>query len=379
MSSLGANVSRAALCCLVVGAVAMVGAGAARAQSTSDPAAANPAMSLILDTALAYFSEREPDQLGGHDPNHTGFTLQQLEMHLEAAVDPFFTAQANIVFSQFGVEVEEAYATTTALPGRLQLRVGQFLTRFGRMNPTHPHARAFVDQAIAPGKLFGSEGSRGLGTEVSWLLPLPWFVEAVASVTDARGECCARSFLGSEDVPIRGLEDFLYTVALKQSVDASAATTVMFGGSGQFGPNGTGNGNRSAIVGADLYLRVRPPDSPNRRAFSLALEGFGRARQVPGASLRDHGFVAQSVVTFSPRWDLGLRWECMSGVKDDPADPEWVENRRRGTVAATYYPSHFSRVRLQLESDLDENKPRPGYAGMLATEFLIGAHGAHSF
>ncbi|MGH8491234.1 MAG: hypothetical protein ACREXS_20815, partial [Gammaproteobacteria bacterium] len=38
-------------------------------------------------------------QGGGHDPKRRGFTLQQGELGLAAAVDPYFNAQAYIVFT----------------------------------------------------------------------------------------------------------------------------------------------------------------------------------------------------------------------------------------------------------------------------------------
>lgn len=102
-------------------------------------------LSFILDVAAAAFTSKEPLQLGGHDPTGNGFNFQQLEMSVNTAVDPYFRFNSNIVFSQFGVEVEEAYATTSDLPANLQVRVGQFLTRYGRLNPTHPHTWDFVD------------------------------------------------------------------------------------------------------------------------------------------------------------------------------------------------------------------------------------------
>jgi len=36
-------------------------------------------------------------------------------------------------------------------------------------------------------RVFGGEGNRGLGVELSYLTPLPWYVELVASVTGASG------------------------------------------------------------------------------------------------------------------------------------------------------------------------------------------------
>ncbi len=103
----------------------------------------NPDISFILDFAMAWFSDAEPLQLGAHDPNQIGFTFQQLEAHIESRVDPYFDFQANLVFSLFGVELEEAYAQTLALLGGFKLKMGQFLLPFGRMNPTHPHAWNF--------------------------------------------------------------------------------------------------------------------------------------------------------------------------------------------------------------------------------------------
>ncbi len=153
-------------------------------------------LSFILDAALAAFSSKEPLQQGDHDPTHNGFNFQQLELSVRSVVDPYLRFDSNIVFRPEGVEIEEAYVTTLDLPANLQVRAGQFLTRFGRLNNTHPHAWDFVDQPFAFSRVFGGEGNRGLGVEASWLTPLPWYVELVGSATDAHGEGTARSFLG---------------------------------------------------------------------------------------------------------------------------------------------------------------------------------------
>lgn len=134
----------------------------------------NPDMSVILDVAGAVFTSDAPLQTGGHDPTVDGFNLQQVEMSLAESVDPYLRFDSNLVFTLFGVEIEEAYATTLALPARVQIRAGQFLTRFGRINNTHPHTWSFVDQPFAVGRVFGAEANRGLGAEASVLLPLPW-------------------------------------------------------------------------------------------------------------------------------------------------------------------------------------------------------------
>ena len=336
-------------------------------------------MALILDVAAAWFSDEEPLQTGAHDPSRTGFNLQQLEWALEANVDPFFRFHANLVFSQFGVEIEEAYARTLALRGGLQVRAGQFLTRFGRLNETHPHAWHFLDQPLVLGKFFGGENSRGLGVELSWLVPLPWYVEAIASATDAAGGCCARSFFGNDDLGVRGVEDLLATLALKQFFPMGHDLSLLLGASGQFGPNASGLGNRTMILGGDMYLRYRPTRSALRQSLSWQTEVLWRSRQVPYDVLQDLGLYSQLVWQWSPRWETGLRYELVTGIDQDPLDPTWTGSRARYSWQATHYPSHFSRLRLQASADMPTWRDQPIYALMLGLEVLVGAHGAHAF
>lgn len=339
----------------------------------------NPDIALILDVAGAWFSQDKTLQLGGHDPSKTGFTLQQLELAAGASVDPFFRFDANLVFSQFGVEVEEAYATTLGLPWALQLRAGQFLTRFGRQNPTHPHSWSFVDQPLVLGKMFGSEGSRGLGAEVSWLSPLPWYAELVVSATSADGECCARSFYGADDLGTDTPADLLYTAALKQFFPLGDDWSLLWGLSTQLGPNPTGRGNRSEIYGTDLYLRWRPTNDPDRTSVSLQAEALLRRRQVPGDVLTDAGYYAQVVWQLLRQWELGARAEGVSGVADDYLDPGWPGFAQRYSVEAAFYPSHFSRLRAQGAVSLPPDGGDPIWAAMLSLEVLVGAHGSHTY
>jgi hypothetical protein len=256
----------------------------------------SPDLSFIANVAAAWFSSDEPFQTGGHDPTENGFNLQQLEMAVSKAVDPFFRFDAFIVFSQFGVEIEEVYATSLAFPWRTQIRVGQFLTRFGRINSTHLHSWAFVDQPFAIGRVFGSEGNRGLGAELSWLAPLPWYVELLGSITDARGEGTARSFFGAQPLPLESPLDFQSTGAVKQFFALSDNLSLLWGLSVATGPNSTGHRNRTDIYGTDVYLKYRPISDPsNPTIVSLQLEALYRRRQIPRELLEDlNGYAGRS-------------------------------------------------------------------------------------
>jgi hypothetical protein len=363
-------------------------------------------MAVILDVAGAAFSgEAEADglQTGAHDPTRNGFNLQQLEMSLGASVDPFLRFDANLVFSQFGVEIEEAYATSLALPAQLQVRAGQFLTRFGRINNTHPHAWDFADQPFMHGRLFGGEGNRGLGVEASWLAPLPWSVELVGSATDARGQATARSFFGADDRRVAGPLDVQLTGALKQFYELSDDLSLLWGLSAATGPNATGFGARTDVYGTDLFFKWRPlSGAQQNQALSLQAEALLRRRQVPGNVLVDAGGYAQAVYRFLLQWGLGARYQY--GTPESPLlgasgtlgvaastqrlDPLVTAGRHRASAALTFWPTEFSRFRLQANADLplydrDEDPVRerfgPVYSLFLTGEVVVGAHGAHAF
>lgn len=346
----------------------------------------NPDLALIGDFAAAWFSQKENLESGGHDPNKTGFNLQQLELSVGGTVDAYFRFDANIVFSQFGVEVEEAYATTLALPARLQVRAGQFLTRFGRVNPTHPHTWDFTDQMFAVGRYFGGEGNRGLGVESSILMPLPWYVELVGSMTEAGGESTARSFYGATDLGAQDMDDFQYTPSLKQFFPLGSDLSLMWGLSLATGPNPTGRENRSEVYGSDFYLKYRPVSRESHQIVSLQGEWMYRRYQVPDDVIADQSGYAYLFWRFAQRWAVAGRYEFGSPSTNtdgdevaDPVDPTWLGERTRVAGNVTFWPTEFSRLRLQYGRDMAEWLPENIDMVFLALEVSIGAHGAHSF
>lgn len=343
-------------------------------------------LSFILDMAVAAFSSKEPLQGGAHDPTQNGFNLQQLELSIGSVVDPYFRFDSNLVFSQFGVEIEEAYATTLDLPANLQVRAGQFLTRFGRINATHPHAWAFVDQPFVMSRVFGGEGNRGLGVETSWLTPLPWYVEVIGSATDARGEATARSFFGGSNERVLSPLDLQLTGAVKQFFPLSDDLSLLWGLSAATGPNPTGYRNHTSVYGTDVYFKFRPITEQSAHELVLQAEVLYRRRQAPDDLLSDWGGYAQTVWRFSNRWASGVRYEFGTAAKtqegrvaNDPLDPEWIADRHRVSASVTFWPTEFSRLRLQAATDRVGWRESPDYSAFLALEVVTGAHGAHAF
>lgn len=362
----------------------------------------NPKIS--LDGLFSAGTSSAPDlqniETGGHDPNQRGITVQNLEMTLGAAVDPYFTGNANIVFQidrqgETFVELEEAYLTSTSLPWNLQLKAGQFFNQFGRLNPTHPHAWDFADQPLVNGRLLGPDGLRGPGLQLSYLLPVPIYSEAILAIQNGSGET-AFSFRNTPgetlfgrtiiDRPIKRVSDLLFVPRLVGSVDLTETQTVVLGLSGAFGANGSGTDTRTAIYGLDFFYKWKPLTAEAGWPFigwqtEVMYRRYeaGPASPLPEQILRDHGGYTQLLWGFTRRWVAGFRFDYVAGTGGDPASDPLGERRFRVSPNVTFYPSEFSKWRLQYNRDDIQNRSKPVHSVFLQWEFLIGEHGAHKF
>ena len=353
-----------------------------------------PDISLILDLGAKFSSYGDAPEEGASAPSASdagrydpGFGLgAELELALGKSVDPYFRLDTNISFSPDGVELEEAYATTLSLPWNLQARAGMMLTQFGRLNSTHPHAWTFADRPLMLAKVFGSDGNRGLGAELSWLTPLPWYLEIIGSTTLASGEQTARSFYGADSLGIHSPIDFQNTLAIKQFFDLSEDWSLLWGLSAANGPNSSGDDARTDVFGTDLYVKFRPITHQSFTIVSLQAEWLYRRRSPPGAILQDSGGYAQLFWRFDERWGTAARYEFATPTYDstgaqvvDPLDPAETAAHHRASLNLSFWPTEFSQLRLQTEADFPRWLDLPRFTAMLTGEVGAGVHGAHKF
>jgi hypothetical protein len=385
-------------------------------------------------------------QLGGHDPNQRGFTVQGAELNLQGAVDPYFRGNANILFAidsegESFVELEEAWLESVALPGNFQIRAGQLMSDFGRVNTLHTHAWGFVDSPLVSARLLGPDGLRNPGARLSWLAPTPFYSELMLGIQNSHGET-ASSFRSSghshgeedeEEIPfgyrhadndrgVRGLGDLLFTPRYAMSFDVTDSQTLLLGVSGAFGPNSSGGegDTMTQIYGVDFYWKWKPTDAHGgfpfvsfqteamlRRyelgAFDWDEDGDGLLSDgeledtttglpavLDGETVTDYGFYSQLLYGFRKGWVAGVRFDYVGSQKADyeelalafdgealGRDPLRAQ-RWRVSPNLTWYPSEFSKIRLQYNYD-DRRQLGEDHSVWLQFEFLLGAHAAHKF
>ncbi len=369
-------------------------------------------MNISLDGlfALAYSSARNLDEIevGDHDPQQRGFNARNIELAFDGAVDPYFEGFANIVFkldndNETSVEVEEAFMQTTSLPFNLQLKGGQFFASFGRLNPTHPHTWDFADTPLVNGLFLGPDGLRGVGAQASWILPLPWYSQLIFASQNGRGST-GFSFRNpgddgmffdriTTDREARGLQDFVWIPRFENSVNLSDTQTVLAGLSGAFGSNETGANSRTQIYGGDLLYKWKSSHAEGGFPFvkwqtefmyRRFEAGHGANDSFPVAEMfHDWGLYSQVLWGFKKGWVAGIRGDYVHMQNSVFTDDLDRQSRSRISANLTWYPTEFSKLRLQYNHDfLEENlflSEREVDSLFFQFEFILGAHGAHKF
>ena len=373
----------------------------------------NPDISAILDAEggyqrrpLLFFNGDDPLLRSEEGKKSAGFAVQEVELAVSAIVDPYFRGDVFLTIPNLeGLEVEEAFATSTSLPWNLQVKAGSFRSAFGRQNGQHLHMQDFTRRPLINAAFLGSDGLRGPGAQVSWLAPLPFYVTLSAEAFTIGGP--EQPALGTTLAPpvatFGGGEptDLTYAGEVKAFFPFGDAWSVYAGLSGATGvspglfqPTDTGVtafgvNRRSYLAGADLYVKWKPPNvARGYTSVTWQSEAIWRhlddAMDLPGGW--DGGLYSQVVIQVARRWFLGIRGDVL-GI---PASSS-LGRTVRGSTSVTFQMSEFARVRWYLEAEhVDSWISVPGVsipnvqlpdsvATFLQLEISIGAHGAHPF
>ncbi len=292
-------------------------------------------------------------------------SLTEAEVALQAVIDPYATANFYIGVSPEGAELEEGYATFTALPGNLLLKVGKMRAQFGKVNTLHTHAVPYTDRPLVTENLVGGEeGLSDSGLSLSHLIQMPAiFLEATAEVYQGNSAV----FQTSERSRLN------YVGRLRAYRDITEASNLDVGASITRGPTDVGPDLNKRLVGVDLTFRYRPLRRAIYRRLNLRTELIWSRQDLPGALHSSaFGFYGLGEYQFARRWYVGARVDRSGrALEADATDTG-------GSFVLTFWPTEFSLIRGQFR----HVKYAEGHRGnevLFQLSFSIGAHGAHVF
>ncbi|HEU5217025.1 MAG TPA: hypothetical protein VFU23_00085, partial [Gemmatimonadales bacterium] len=112
---------------------------------------------------------------------------------------------------------------------------------------------------------------------------------------------------------------------------------------------------------------------------SLHAEYLARLYHTSAGDFFDHGAFAHLLWRFDYRWAAGVSAEFVTAAAGHPLDAAAAGMQWRYKADITFYPTEFSRLRLQYDVEPPGVRADTAHAVFLAVEFAIGAHGAHKF
>jgi hypothetical protein len=137
----------------------------------------NPNVGFVFDMVV------DASDIEGSEWTTQGFKIRSAELDVNANIDPYGSLHGNFNFSEDGAALHEGYFLLPALPGNLKLKGGHMLANFGHWNPFHTHAMPFASEPRIYMEYFGGHFSP-TGLELSWLVPIPHYLELTVSVYD---------------------------------------------------------------------------------------------------------------------------------------------------------------------------------------------------
>ena len=295
--------------------------------------------------------------------------LDEVEVALEAFIDPYAKGRFFIAVTPEEVDVEEGYAQFVTLPWGLNAKAGKTKATFGKANTWHTHTRPWIDQPMMLTRFLGEEGLADVGVSVSKDIPNPFgaFVEATGEIYSGDVE---------EVFGRASSNDLFYNAHLKLFRDITENSNIEVGTSwarGTLPPAEEGiDAGHNRFAGVDVTYRWKPLTRSIYNSFVVRFEGLSNRRTDFDRNL--YGYYLSADYQLARRWFAGVR----ADRADRFADADRFSDRAL-SATLTFWPSEFSQLRGQYR------RTKLGGGGpefdelLLQLQFAIGAHGAHTF
>jgi hypothetical protein len=344
-----------------------------------------------------------------HSSNNAknGFNLNYAELALSSAVDPYFTLDSIFHITENGFEIEELYATTTALKSGIRIKGGKFLSDFGYLNNTHHHSWSFSDMPLVYESFLGSHGINEIGLQAQWVAPTSNYLMLGTEILQGKNkQMFGIDTIGDVENPIaKGVDSpSLFLSYVKASVDIGS-TTVLGGLSYAKGVSRIDHSSDekpsvfsgdSKLYGVDLlvkhYFDSYSYLSWQSEVLMREMKGNILTESVSGSKNFDtstyltkqqNGLYSQLEYRINSNWKTAVRYDTF--LKNDVSTTDTFSpvNLNKYSVMGEYRTSEFTTFRLQYNCNEalynEDGEKQKIDTVMFQVNFAIGAHSGHSF
>jgi hypothetical protein len=314
------------------------------------------------------------------------FFPREIELNLFGQIDPYARGEVRIEAAEefedgereLHLGLAEAHLTLLTLPFGTQAKLGFMRNRFGLLNQLHLHDGPQIDRPNVLVRFLGEEGLRESGAELTWVAPLPFYLEALVGVFNGDNE---------EAFGRASLKAPLVTGRLRTFFELGDTSALQLGLSGATGE--TEERRRSTLAGFDAKYKLTPEGWRHalltvagealyldRRLDVFDDDGVGERR-----TRERFGWYAYAEVQPWRRWLAGVRYDSTQF----PVDPgrEWAVQ-----PYVAFLPSEFLRFRLAYKhTDRSHRVTGPDDRGsargfdeiLFQATFFLGAHPSPPF
>jgi hypothetical protein len=324
---------------------------------------------------------------------------REIELSFFGQIDPYARGEVRLEAAEefedgardIHVGLAEAHVTLLTVPYGFQPKLGLMRSRFGLLNQRHAHDLPQTDRPDVLVAFFGEEGLVESGLEVSWVAPLPFFLEALAGIFNG----------DNEDAFGKGsLRNPLVTGRLRTFFELGELGAIQLGASVANGQ--TDANRRQTFAGVDAKYKYTP-EAWRHPLLTLGGEGIWSYRRITaeeeidtdgdgvpdttvesGSKTRERfGMYLWAEVQPWRQWALGVRYDNTQFLEDPGR--EWAIQ-----PYVTFWPSEFLRFRLgykhterssQTRDQFNLNGASARSVGevFFQASFILGAHPAHPF
>jgi hypothetical protein len=356
---------------------------------------------------VAAFSGKKVDDadVGTFPGRENRFFPREIELSLFGAIDPYARGEVRIEAAEefedgereLHVGLAEAHLTLTSLPWGFQTKMGLMRERFGLLNERHAHDLPQIDRPNVLVNFFGEEGLVESGAEVTWVAPLPFYLELLGGVFNGDNDVAfGRGSLRSPQLTGRARTFFelgkLGAIQLGSSVATGETSerlrNTFWGVDAKYKLWPEGWRHPLLTVGGEFLVAWNRTETTSETEVEVDTDGDG----VPdGTEIVEttrkrtrHPLGGYAWAELQPwrRWALGLRFDY-SQYLNAPGN-EWSVG-----PYLSFMPSDFLRFRVgykYTDRDRCDGFTTPGGACarianelFFQTTFILGAHPAHPF